>query len=53
MEMKSVSRDTIGTIIKSMQSNQPQVSSDTALQMQLINELLQNPVGFVKILLLS
>ena len=52
-DIKSISNDTIGTIIKSMQSNQPQVSSETALQMQLINGLLQNPDGFAKILSLS
>lgn len=52
-DIKSISSDTIGTVIKSMQSNQPQVSSETALQMQLINGLLQNPDGFAKILSLS
>lgn len=52
-DIKSISSDTIGTVIKNMQSNQPQVSSETALQMQLINGLLQNPDGFAKILSLS
>lgn len=52
-DIKSISSDTIRTVIKSMQSNQPQVSSEAALQMQLINGLLQNPDGFAKILSLS
>lgn len=52
-EVKNFSTETIGTVIKSMQPAQPQVSPDTALQMQLINGLMQNPDGFMKLVEIS
>lgn len=52
-EVKSFSPDIIGTVVKSMQSTQPQVSSDTALQMQLLNGFMQNPEGFAKLIEIS
>lgn len=52
-EVKNFSTETIGTVIKSMQPAQPQVSPDTALQMQLMNGLMQNPDGFMKLVELS
>lgn len=36
-----------------MQTAQPQMSPDTALQMQLIGGLMQNPDSFMKIIELS
>ena len=52
-EIKSINAETIGTIIKSMQDTQPQIPPDTALQMQLIGGLMQNPDKFMKIVELS
>ena len=52
-EVKNFSSETIGTVIKSMQPPQPQMTPDTALQMQLMNGLMQNPDGFMKLIELS
>lgn len=52
-EVKNFSTETIGTVIKSMQPAQPQVSPDTALQMQLMSGLMQNPDSFMKLIELS
>lgn len=52
-EVKSTNSETIETVIKSMQKTQPQVSPDTALQMQLIGSLMQNPESFMKLIELS
>jgi len=52
-EIKNMNTETIGTVIKSMQNTQPQMSQDTALQMQLISGLMQNPDSFMKIIELS
>lgn len=52
-EVKNFSTETIGTVIKSMQPAQPQVSPDTALQMQLMNGFMQNPEGFMKLVEIS
>ncbi len=52
-DVKSFSTETISTVVKSMQSAQPQVSSDTALQMQLLNGFMQDPEGFVKLIEVS
>ncbi len=52
-EVKNFSSETIGTVIKSMQPPQPQMSPDTALQMQLMNGLMQNPDRFMKLIELS
>lgn len=52
-ELKNANNETIGTVIKSMQSSQPQVSPDTAMQMQLISSVLQNPDLLYKLIELS
>ena len=52
-DMKSNNTETIATVVKAMQSTQPQVSNDTALQMQLMSGLMQNPEGFMKLYELS
>lgn len=49
-EIKNINTETIGTVIKSMQNTQPQMSQDTALQMQLISGLMQNPDSFMKLI---
>lgn len=51
-DVKNINTETIGTIIKTMQSTTPQLS-DTALQMQLINGLLNNPENAIKLVELS
>lgn len=48
-EVKNFSPETIGAVVKSLQPNQPQMSPDTALQMQLMNGFMQNPEGFMKL----
>lgn len=52
-EVKSINTETIGTVIKTMQSVQPQVSPDAALQAQLIGSLMQNPESFMKLIEIS
>lgn len=52
-EVKSINTETIGTVIKTMQSAQPQMSADTALQSQLIGSLMQNPDSFMKLIEIS
>ena len=52
-EIKNINTETISTVIRSMQNTQPQMSQDTALQMQLISGLMQNPDGFMKLIELS
>lgn len=52
-EMKNINTETIGTVIRSMQATQPQMSPDTALQMQLMGSLMQNPDSFMKLVELS
>lgn len=52
-EVKNFSTETIRTIINSMQPTQPQMSPDTALQMQLMNGFMQNPDGFMKLFEIS
>lgn len=49
-EVKNFTTDTISTVVKSMQPAQPQMSPDTALQMQLMNGFMQNPEGFMKLI---
>ncbi len=49
-EVKNFTTDTISTVVKSMQPTQPQMSPDTAIQMQLMNGFMQNPEGFVKLI---
>ena len=51
--IKNSNSETIGTVIKSMQNSQPQVPPETALQMQLIGNLMQNPESFMKFIELS
>jgi nucleoside 2-deoxyribosyltransferase len=52
-DLKSNNSETIATVVKAMQSVQPQVSNDTALQTQLINSLMQNPDAIMKLYELS
>lgn len=52
-EVKNLSNDTITTLVQALKPTQPQVSSETALQMQLINSFAQNPEGFMKLIELS
>jgi hypothetical protein len=52
-EVKSINTETIGTVIKTMQSVQPQMSPDTALQAQLLGSLMQNPESFMKLIEIS
>lgn len=49
-EVKNFTTDTISTVVKSMQPTQPQMSHDTAIQMQLMNGFMQNPEGFMKLI---
>ncbi len=52
-EVKGISTDVISAIVTSLKPTQPQVSSDTALQMQLISTMMQNPDNFMKMIELS
>lgn len=52
-DVGKISTDTIAAIIRNMQPAQPQVSPDTALQMQLMNGFMQNPEGFMKLVEIS
>lgn len=52
-EVKSFTNDAIGAVIRNMQPTQPQVSPDTALQMQLMNSLMQNPESFMRLIEIS
>lgn len=52
-KIEAANTGTIETVIRSMQKVQPQVSPDTALQMQLLTSLMQNPEGFLKLLEIS
>lgn len=51
--VKSFSPETIGSIVKSMQSVQPQATPDPAMQNQLVSSLVQNPEGFVMLMELA
>ncbi|MGN0539319.1 MAG: nucleoside 2-deoxyribosyltransferase [Candidatus Fimenecus sp.] len=53
LEVKKFSTETIGTVVRSMQPVQPQMSPDTALQMQLMNGFMQNPDSFMKLIELT
>lgn len=48
-DIKNFSAETIGAVVRNIQPPQPQISPDTALQMQLMNSLMQNPDGFMKL----
>lgn len=52
-EVKNFTSDTIGAVIKNMQPTQPQVSAETALQMQIMNSIMQNPDSIYTLLELS
>ena len=52
-KIETINTDTLEAVIRGMQKGQPQVSPDTALQMQLIASCMQNPDGFMKLLELS
>ncbi len=49
-EIKNINAETIATVIKSMQSAQQPVSQYTALQIQLLSNLIQNPDNFLKLM---
>lgn len=49
-DVKNISTDTIATVIRSMQPAQPQMSGETALQMQLVNGFMKDPEGFMKLI---
>lgn len=49
-DIKNFSNDTIGAVVRNMQPTQPQMSPDTAMQMQLMNGLMQNPESFMKMI---
>lgn len=48
-DMKNLSVDMITAVARGLQPVQPQVSSETAMQMQLLNGFMQNPEGFMKL----
>jgi tRNA A37 methylthiotransferase MiaB len=52
-EMKDINAEIIGTVIKSMQNAQPQISPETALQMQMMRNVMQNPDNFMKLIEIS
>lgn len=52
-EIGKNNNEIIRTVINSMQTSQPQVSAETALQMQLIGSLMQNPENFMKLIEIS
>ncbi len=52
-EIKNINNETISTVIKSMQNVQPQIQSDTALKMQMLNSFMQNPDKMMQIYELS
>lgn len=52
-DMKNLSVDMITAVARGLQPVQPQVSSETAMQMQLINGFMQNPEGFMKLIEIS
>lgn len=47
-DIKNFSSETIGTVVRSMQPAQPQISPDAAMQMQLMNGFMQNPDAFMR-----
>ena len=47
-DIKNFSSETIGTVVRSMQPAQPQMSPDAAMQMQLMNGFMQNPEAFMR-----
>lgn len=48
VDIKNFSSETIGTVVRSMQPAQPQISPDAAMQMQLMNGFMQNPEAFMR-----
>ena len=48
-EVSSKNNETLGTIIRTMQSTQPQVSTEAAMQTQLVSAFLQDPEGMMKL----
>lgn len=52
-DMKNLSVDMITAVARGLQPTQPQISSETAMQMQLLNGFMQNPEGFMKLIELS
>lgn len=52
-ELNGFNEKTIGAIIAGVRNSEPSVSPDTALQMQLMQSLMQNPDGFMNLLKFS
>ena len=48
-EIQNNNDQTLATVIRSMQPAQPQVSPETAMQMQLLGSFVQNPEAFMKL----
>ena len=48
-EVSSKNDETLGTVIRTMQSTQPQMSAEAAMQTQLMSAFLQNPEGMMKL----
>ena len=48
-EVNSKNDETLGTVIRTMQSTQPQMSAETAMQAQLMSAFLQNPESMIKL----
>lgn len=48
-EIQNNNAETLTTVIRSMQPTQPQVSPETAMQMQLLGSFVQNPEAFMKL----
>ena len=49
-DMKSLSVDMITAVARGLQPTQPQISPDTAMQMQLMNGFMQNPEAFMRMI---
>lgn len=52
-EIKNMNTETIGTVIRSMQNSQPQMSADVVLQSQLLQAVMQNPDSLLKLVQIS
>lgn len=52
-DIRAMNAETIGTVIKSMQDAQPQMSTDAALQTQLLQAVMQNPDNLLKLIQIS
>ena len=52
-DIRAINAETIGTVIRSMQDAQPQMSADAALQTQLLQAVMQNPDNLLKLIQIS